>query len=160
MTQSRFGLLLALLFAAVAAVSFLVVTLVIESGDDEPAAATTTTTFSVTTTTTRPGLTTPTFVAIVVSEREEATARAIGDELTEGGFDTGVLRSDDYPSLNPGFWVAYVGPFDDLGAAQGAVSQLEDAGYTAAYARCVGTEEQCAGRGGDLQGGDQEGEDD
>ena len=29
-----------------------------------------------------------------------------GDELTEGGFDTGVLRSDDYPSLNPGFWVA------------------------------------------------------
>jgi hypothetical protein len=95
-----------------------------------------------------------------VSERDETTARATGDQLTEAGFDSGVLRSDDYPSLNPGFWVAYVGPFGDLGGAQGAVSQLEGAGYTAAYARCVGTEEQCAGRRGDEDGGSAEDEDD
>jgi hypothetical protein len=144
MTPGRFGLLLALLFAIVAAASFLVVTLVIESGSDEPAATTTTSTFSITTTTTTGGLTTPTFVAIVVSETDEATARGIGDELTEGGFDNGVLHSDDYSSLEPGFWVAYVGPFEDVAQADAAVEDLKRAGYTAAYPRCVGTDEECS----------------
>ena len=143
MTQGRFGLLLAVLFAALAAASFVIVTLVIESGDDEPASTTTSTTFSITTTTTRPGLDTPTFVAIVVSEADEATARGVGDELTEAGFDNGILRSDDYGSLEPGFWVAYVGPFDDVSDAEGAVAELEAAGYTAAYPRCVGTADEC-----------------
>jgi len=144
MTPGRFGLLLALLFAVLAAASFLVVTLVIESGDDEPAASTTSTTFSLTTTTTRSGLTTPTFIAIVVSETNEATARGIGDELTEAGFDNGVLHSDDYGSLKPGFWVSYVGPFEDVSGAEAAVEDLKRAGYTAAYTRCVGTDEECS----------------
>jgi hypothetical protein len=143
MTTGRFGLVLALLFAGLAAASFLVVTLVIESGDDEPAATTTSTTFSITTTTTSQGLSTPTFVAVVVSERDEATARATGDELTEGGFDAGVLHSDDYTSLEPGFWVAYVGPFDDVAGAEAAVGDLERSGWTASYPRCVGTDEEC-----------------
>lgn len=144
MTESRFRLLLAVLFAGLAVASFLVVTLVIESGDDEPAATTTSTTFSITTTTTRPGLDTPTFVAIVVSEADEATARAIGDQLTERGFDNSILRSDDYGSLQPGFWVAYVGPFANAAGAEGAVAELEAAGFTAAYPRCVGTAEECS----------------
>lgn len=144
MTQGRFRGLLALLFAGLAAASFVVVTLLLESDDDGPAADTTTTSFSITTTTSRPGLATPTFVAVVVSESDEATARAIGDQLTEAGFDSGVLHSDDYGSLAPGFWVAYVGPFDDVGAAEGAVDELKGEGYTAAYPRCVGTAEECS----------------
>ena len=80
----------------------------------------------------------------MVSEADEATARATADELTEGGFDSGVLHSDDYSSLEPGFWVAYVGPFDDVGGAQAAVGELQGAGYTAAYPRCVGTDEECS----------------
>ncbi len=80
----------------------------------------------------------------MVSEPDEATARSIGDQLTEGGFDSGVLHSDDYTSLEPGFWVAYVGPFDDVGGAQAAVGDLQGAGYTAAYPRCVGTDEECS----------------
>lgn len=135
--------MLALLFAVLAAASFVVVTLLIESGDDEPAATTTSTSFSITTTTSSRGLATPAFVAIVVSESDESTARSIGDQLTEGGFDSGVLRSDDYGSLEPGFWVAYVGPFDDVGAAEAAVADLKGAGYTAAYPRCVGTADEC-----------------
>jgi hypothetical protein len=143
MNRGRFGLVLALLFAVLAATSFVVVTLLIESGDDEPAATTTSTSFSITTTTTAGGLATPAFVAIVVSETDEATARAIGDQLTEGGFDSGVLRSDDYGSLEAGFWVAYVGPFADVGAAEAAVDDLKGAGYAAAYPRCVGTSDEC-----------------
>ena len=66
----------------------------------------------------------------MVSETDEATARSTADELTEAGFDSGVLHSDDYSSLEPGFWVAYVGPFDDVGGARGAVGELEGDGYT------------------------------
>ena len=90
------------------------------------------------------GLTPPTFVAIVSSEGDEATAQAIRDELTEGGFDAGVLHSDDYTSLEPGFWVAYVGPFADVAGAEAAKAELVADGYTAAYSRCVGTAEECA----------------
>jgi hypothetical protein len=144
LTKSRFQLLLGLVFAGLAIASFVVVTLVLED-DDEPAASTTTSTTAPLTSTTSPGeLTTPTFVAIVVSEPDEATARATADELTESGFDSGVLRSDDYSSLNPGFWVAYVGPYEDVAGADAAVADLASAGYTAAYPRCIGTDEECS----------------
>ena len=145
MTQSRFRLLLGLLFAGLAVVSFLVVTLLLEDDDEESGDTTTTSTTAPLTTTTSPGeLITPTFVTVVVSEPDEATARATADELTESGFDSGVLHSDDYSSLNPGFWVAYVGPYDDVTAADAAVADLAGAGYTAAYPRCIGTEEECS----------------
>ena len=144
MSEGRFRLLLGGLFVAVAVASFVVVTLVLDADDDSPAATTTSTSTS-TTATTAPGtLATPTFVAVVVSESDEATARATADELTESGFDSAVLRSDDYSSLNPGFWVTYVGPYDDVAGAQGAVAELAAAGYTAAYPRCIGTSEECA----------------
>ena len=144
MSRGRFGLLLGLLFAVLAVASFLVVTLVIEADDDEPAASTTTsTTVGITTTTSTDELTTPTFVAVVVSEPDEATARATADELTEAGFDSSVLHSDDYSSLNPGFWVAYVGPYEDVAGADAAVGELAQAGYGAAYPRCIGTADEC-----------------
>jgi hypothetical protein len=143
-SKGRFGVLLGAMFAGIAGVSFLAVTLVLDASDDDPAESTTTsTTIGITTTTTTGELATPTFVAVVVSETDEATARATADELTEGGFDSGVLRSDDHTSLEPGFWVAYVGPFDEVGSAQAAVAELQGAGYTASYPRCVGTDEEC-----------------
>jgi len=145
LTNRRFWLLLGLLFVVVGGATFLAVTLILDAGDDDPASsATTSTTVGTTTTTVSGELATPSFVAIVVSEHDEATARSTADQLTESGFDSAVLHSDDYGSLNPGFWVAYVGPYDDVGAASGAVSELKDAGYTAAYARCIGTDEECS----------------
>jgi hypothetical protein len=143
-TRGRFGLLLGVLFAGIALVSFLVVTLILDTDDDPSSATTTSTTVGITTTTTSGELATPTFVAVVVSETDEAAARSMADELTEGGFGSGVLHSDDYTSLEPGFWVAYVGPFDDVGSAQAAVGELQGAGYTASYPRCVGTDDECS----------------
>ena len=56
-----------------------------------------------------------------------------------------MLHSDDYSSLNPGFWVAYVGPVSTTSAApRRAVGELAAAGYTAAYPRCVGTDDECS----------------
>jgi SPOR domain len=142
-SRGRFGLLLGLLFAVVAGGTFFLALQVFDD-DDASTTTTTTTTVPITTTTSTDELVTPTFVAIVVSETDEATARSMGDQLTEAGFDSGVLHSNDYSSLEPGFWVAYVGPFDDVGGAQAAVGELEGDGYTAAYPRCVGTDEQCS----------------
>ena len=144
MSRGRFGLLLGLLFAVLAGGSFFIALQLFEDDDDAATTTTTTTTVPITTTTSTDELTTPTFVAIVVSETDEATARSVGDQLTEAGFDSGVLHSDDYSSLEPGFWVAYVGPFDDVGGAQAAVGELQGDGYTGAYPRCVGTDEECS----------------
>ena len=144
MSRGRFGLLLGLLFAVIAGGTFFIALQVFDDDDGAAATTTTTTTVPITTTTSTDELVTPAFVAIVVSETDEATARSMGDQLTESGFDSGVLHSDDYASLEPGFWVAYVGPFDDVDGAQAAVGELEDEGYTAAYPRCVGSDEECS----------------
>lgn len=145
MSRARFGLLLALLVAVVTTASFVVALRLL---DDDPAANPGTTTSSSSTTapspTTAPGdLPSPTYVAIVSSNAEEGEAQADAAELTERGWDAAVLRSDDYGSLEPGFWVAYVGPFEDGPAAQVATDDLIADGYGATYPRCVGTAEDC-----------------
>ena len=145
MSRARFGLLLALLVAVVATASFVVA---LQLLDDDPSARPGVTATSSSTTapppTAAPGdLPSPTYVAIVSSNVDEGEARADAAELTERGYDGAVLRSDDYGSLEPGFWVAYVGPFDDAPAAQAATDDLIADGYGAAYPRCVGTAEDC-----------------
>lgn len=146
MSRGRFGLLLGLIVVVVTATSFLGVLRLIDDPDPAgSAASTSTTTTASTTTTTAPGaLVTPTFVTVVSSEGDEASAQQLRDELTESGYDAGVLHSDDYTELEPGYWVAYVGPFPDVAAADAAKDDLIAAGYSAAYTRCVGTAEECS----------------
>lgn len=144
MTRARFGLLLVLLVLVVGAASFALVLNLLEDDDPGGSQAQVTTTGTSTTTTTVPGgLVTPTFVAIVSSGGDEATTQRLRDELTESGYDAGVLLSDDFTSLEPGFWVAYVGPFEDVAAAEASKAELVADGYSAAYTRCVGTAEEC-----------------
>ena len=146
MSRARFGILLALVVLIVGVGAFaLVLTLI---GDDDPDESTSTTSSTASTVPSAASgdeeLATPTFVAVVASSGDEATAQALAAELTERGYDSGVLRSDDHASLEPGFWVAYTGPFPDAAAAQAGADQLKGDGYTSAYPRCVGTVEQCA----------------
>jgi hypothetical protein len=146
MSRARFGILLALVVLIVAVGAFaLVLTLMGDDEPDESSSATSPTASTLPTTTLgEQTLTTPTFVAVVASSGDEATAQALAAELTERGYDSGVLHSDDHTSLEPGFWVAYTGPFPDAAAAQASADQLKGDGYTSAYPRCVGTAEQCA----------------
>lgn len=54
------------------------------------------------------------------------------------GFDNaGVLNSDDYFTLNPGYWVLYLGPYDTKSEAQAAQADARAAGYSDAYVRRV-----------------------
>jgi len=147
MSRGRFGLLLGLIVVVVGVASFIGVLSLIDDDTDPggtAAASSTTTTVSTTTASVPGGIVTPTFVAVVSSEGDEPSAQLLRDELTESGYDAGVLNSDDYTSLEPGYWVAYVGPFPDVAAADAAKDELIAAGYSAAYTRCVGTAEECS----------------
>ena len=147
MSRGRLGLLLAVLSLALGVASFVAVYAVLDASTDPSAdgdrTSDTTIAPSSTATTVAGTLTTPTIVVVVKSEADEASAQATRDDLTEGGYDSGVLRSDDYPSLEPGYWVSYVGPFPAVAEAEAARAALVADGYTAAYARCVGSVEEC-----------------
>lgn len=117
-----------------------------------PEPTTTTTAPTTTTTTTAPATTTTTvppdgpppfdtWVAIVASlpsadhDRDAAETVAAGFDLVE----LDVLLSDDYPSLNPGFWVVYTRPYEfswqAVEACAGLAGEIPDC-----YARYLGTD--------------------
>jgi hypothetical protein len=55
--------------------------------------------------------------------------------LRSGLKEVGVLDSEDYASLHPGFFVVFAGVYPSLEEAQGAVPDAQDAGFPNAYAR-------------------------
>ena len=61
----------------------------------------------------------------------QTARRGIRGGLTE----VGVLDSEDYASLHPGFFVIFAGVYPSLEAAQNAVADARDAGFANAYAR-------------------------
>jgi hypothetical protein len=56
---------------------------------------------------------------------------------SKGISNAGVLNSDDFFTLNPGYWVLYMGPYTSQAAAQAAVPIAVSKGYTDAYVRHV-----------------------
>jgi len=63
-----------------------------------------------------------TFISVVVSASSRTAVESALDDL-EARFwwlPLGILISDDYASLNPGYWVVYVGPFYSPEEAQNA----------------------------------------
>lgn len=55
--------------------------------------------------------------------------------LRSGLKEVGVLDSEDYASLHPGFFVVFAGVYPNLEEAQDAVADARDAGFANAYAR-------------------------
>lgn len=161
MKQSRFALLVTLLAMAVAAVSFATGLRVLDDGaPDQPpssgspdatgtplpgVAASSTTSTSVAVTTPPGELETPAWVTIIASEGSREMAEDAAAPVAAKGYPTGVLHSDDYPSLKPGLWVAYAGPYPDARAAEAAIDALAADGFSGAYVRCVGSKQACSG---------------
>ena len=48
-----------------------------------------------------------------------------------------MLNSDDFFTLNPGYWVLYMGPYTSKSAAQAALPTAVSKGYSDAYVRNV-----------------------
>jgi hypothetical protein len=73
------------------------------------------------------------YTVIVRSSKSRSAAESTAEDLASQGKDAGVLRSDDFSSLNAGYWVAFVGQYDSASQAR---SEAESIGG-GAYARRV-----------------------
>lgn len=68
----------------------------------------------------------------------EADAQVIADQATAAGVPmVGVLDSSLFPSLNPGYWAVFSGPYTTKDEAALAATTIQGQGYPDAYAREV-----------------------
>lgn len=74
---------------------------------------------------------------ILLSTDQRVGAERKAREVAEAGFPAGLLRSNRYPSLNPGYWVVFVGQYDSAAEASEKAEDLADQGYPGGYPRFV-----------------------
>jgi hypothetical protein len=69
---------------------------------------------------------------------QESDAQLVADEAATAGVSmTGVLDSSQFPSLNPGYWAVFSGPYTTREEAEAAAQTIQGQGYPDAYAREV-----------------------
>ena len=78
------------------------------------------------------------WTVVLASETDRNAAQTKADQASSR-FDgpTGVLRSDDYESLRPGYWVAFAGQLDTREQAISATRTMRRTGFADAYPRYV-----------------------
>lgn len=77
------------------------------------------------------------YTVILLSTDTRPGAAVKARDAIEQGIQAGVLRSDDYSSLRPGYWVAYGGEFDSEDEAQREAERYASLGFGGAYVRFV-----------------------
>jgi hypothetical protein len=106
-------------------------------------------------TTTTPGATTPApgasgsgatltwpqgesgYTVVLASVRDRAAAERAAEQARNAGIDAGVLSSDDFESLRPGYWVAFAGRLSSARGAGDAAERHRAQGFPDAYPRRV-----------------------
>lgn len=76
------------------------------------------------------------WTVILLSGDNEDAARRRAEELAAGGTPVGVLRSDDFSSLRPGYWVVFSGQYETSEEAEAAAAGL-GAAAAGSYVRLV-----------------------
>ena len=84
------------------------------------------------------------WAAAVLSSNYQDHAQAMVERLNQSGFDGAYWRSTAANSTLSGYWVVTSGHFPDQADAAARASALQAAGFTGAYARCVGSPQACA----------------
>jgi sporulation related protein len=82
------------------------------------------------------------YTVIVASKRERSSAQAFADRAAQVQTPAGVLRSDGYTTLLPGYWVAFAGRFDTAKQALAEARRLRGTGFDGAYAELIAGEPQ------------------
>lgn len=68
------------------------------------------------------------WTVVLASETSRSTAEGKADDLAADGISgVGVLNSDDFSSLNPGFWVVFSGQYDSQAEARDALDGIDAA---------------------------------
>jgi SPOR domain len=77
-------------------------------------------------------------LASVAEAQGRAEADSAAQRATAAGLpQVGVLRSSEFPSLRPGWWVVYSGVYGTDAEARAALPQAQAAGFPSAYPRRV-----------------------
>jgi hypothetical protein len=77
------------------------------------------------------------YTVILLSTNTRAGAEAVARQAARAGIPAGVLQSDDYSSLNPGYWVAFGGEFESSEEAQREAESYAGLGFAGGYPRFV-----------------------
>jgi hypothetical protein len=76
------------------------------------------------------------WTVIIASKGSQSAAESIATEAQGKGLTVGILKSDDYSSLNPGYHVVFTQKFDSKSAAEDSLSDVQS-DYPDAYVRQV-----------------------
>lgn len=77
------------------------------------------------------------YAAMLGAFSSEENARSRQREATEMGLDAGVLYSNNFSSLRPGYWVVFSGTFATESEAAARAAHAQELGYSDAYPRFV-----------------------
>jgi predicted nucleic acid-binding Zn ribbon protein len=77
------------------------------------------------------------YTVVLVSAKNRSQARAKAKEATTRGIDAGVLHSNDYSSLNPGYWVVFAGQYKTADEARAKIDAYAGEGFPGGYPRLV-----------------------
>lgn len=77
------------------------------------------------------------FTVVLVSRERRVDARREAQRASGAGLPAGLLRSNDYSSLRPGYWVAYAGEFDSRAEAARRAQSYAAQGFRDAYPRRI-----------------------
>jgi hypothetical protein len=73
---------------------------------------------------------------IIESATSQSKAESVAQDAQSQGLTPGILKSDDYSSLNAGYWVVFTGDYSSKSEAQSALDSVQ-AKYHDAYARQI-----------------------
>jgi hypothetical protein len=74
---------------------------------------------------------------VLISSKSRKQAYAKGREAKSRGIDAGVLHSNDYSSLNRGYWVVFVGQYGSVSQARSHIDEYASKGFPGGYPRQV-----------------------
>jgi hypothetical protein len=77
------------------------------------------------------------YTVVLVSSKSKSQANSKAREAKTRGISAGVLHSNDYSSLNPGYWVAFAGQYKSASAARSKADSVRSQGFSQAYPRLV-----------------------
>ena len=75
---------------------------------------------------------------ILKSSSSQSSAESFAQEAQDAGQTVGILNSDDYSSLNSGYWVVFSGTYATEDEAESALDGLKS-DYSDAYIRQIST---------------------
>ena len=78
------------------------------------------------------------YTVILKSSSSQSSAESFAQEAQDAGHTVGVLNSDDFSSLNSGYWVVFSGTYATEDEAETALDDLKS-DYSDAYIRQIST---------------------